>query len=211
MTAKSYLAFYWGGAMIGRFLGAISLSGIENKLKKYGSMALTSIASFLFIYLIVFIESGYTFEFSNITPFIIFLAINFVGFIIGRSLAGRTLLVFSLIIIGMLVITTFTTGYVALWSIIGIGLFNSIMWSNIFTLAIKGLGKYTSQGSSLLVMMILGGALIPTFQGKMADILQGYQYSFFIPIICYLYLAYYGWKGHHIIAKEEVLEAEGED
>jgi FHS family L-fucose permease-like MFS transporter len=69
------------------------------------------------------------------------------------------------------------------------------MWSNIFTLAIKDLGKYTSQASSLLVMMILGGALIPLIQASIADAIGGYHYSFFVPIICYLYLAYYGWKG----------------
>jgi FHS family L-fucose permease-like MFS transporter len=70
------------------------------------------------------------------------------------------------------------------------------MWSNIFTLAIKGLGQHTSQGSSLLVMMILGGALVPLAQGKIADIMHGYHWSFVLPIICYCYLAYYGWKGH---------------
>jgi FHS family L-fucose permease-like MFS transporter len=70
------------------------------------------------------------------------------------------------------------------------------MWSNIFTLAIKDLGQHTSQGSSLLVMMILGGALVPLTQGKIADIMHGYHFSFFLPIICYCYLAYYGWKGH---------------
>jgi FHS family L-fucose permease-like MFS transporter len=104
--------------------------------------------------------------------------------------------VFSVIIIGMLIITMLTSGQVALWCIIGIGLFNSIMWSNIFTLAIDGIGKHTSQGSSLLVMMILGGALIPLIQGKFADIMGGYHFSFIIPIVCYLFIAYYGWRGH---------------
>jgi FHS family L-fucose permease-like MFS transporter len=79
-----------------------------------------------------------------------------------------------------------------MWSIISIGLFNSIMWSNIFTLAITGLGKYTSQGSSLLVMAILGGALIPLLQGAFADAI-GIQYSFFIPLLCYIYIVFYGF------------------
>jgi FHS family L-fucose permease-like MFS transporter len=76
------------------------------------------------------------------------------------------------------------------------------MWSNIFTLAIRDLGKYTSQGSSLLIMAILGGALIPVIQGAVADSLGGYHYSFFVPIFSYIYLAYYGWKGH-IVKKFE--------
>jgi len=71
------------------------------------------------------------------------------------------------------------------------------MWSNIFTLAIAGLGKYTSQGSSLLVMAIIGGAILPPVQGAFADAF-GVHLSFVVPIISYLYIAFYGWKGHVI-------------
>ncbi|MGE0089512.1 MAG: sugar MFS transporter [Bacteroidales bacterium] len=195
MEAKNFLAFYWGGAMIGRFLGAISLSEIQ-KLKKYLLMLATSILTFFLIYGIIYVESGYQFEFSRITPFLIFLALNYIGFIIGKSLPGRTLAIFAFIVIGLLTTTLVTNGAVALWTIIGIGLFNSIMWSNIFTLAIKDLGKDTAQGSSLLVMMILGGAIIPVLQGAVADSLNGYHLSFFIPIFCYAYLVFYGWKGY---------------
>jgi MFS transporter, FHS family, L-fucose permease len=195
MEAKNFLAFYWGGAMIGRFLGAISLSEIQ-KIKKYLLMLATSVLTFFLIYGIIYVESGYSFEFKRITPFLIFLALNYIGFIIGRSLPGRTLAIFAFIVIGLLTTTLVTNGAVALWTIIGIGLFNSIMWSNIFTLAIKDLGKDTAQGSSILVMMILGGAIIPVLQGAVADSLNGYHLSFFIPIFCYIYLMYYGWKGY---------------
>ena len=197
MEAKSYLAFYWGGAMIGRFLGAISLSDKSNSTKTIG-MIFTSIATFLIIYFAVYIESGFTFGFMNIAPFLIFLVLNLVAFKFGRSLPGRTLMVFAIVVIVLLGTTLFTNGKFALWTILGIGLFNSIMWSNIFTLAIKDLRKYTAQGSSLLVMMILGGAVIPLIQGAVADALDGYHYSFFVPIFCYVYLAYYGWKGYRI-------------
>ena len=195
MQAKNFLAFYWGGAMIGRFLGAISLSKMQ-KLKKYALMLLTSILTFLLIYGIIYLESGESFPFQKVLPFIIFLILNYIGFVFGKSLPGRTLAIFAFIVIGLLVTTLLTNGMVALWTIIGIGLFNSIMWSNIFTLAIKDLKEYTAQGSSLLVMMILGGALIPLLQGAVADLLNGYHYSYFVPIISYLYIFYYGWKGH---------------
>jgi FHS family L-fucose permease-like MFS transporter len=195
MEAKNFLAFYWGGAMIGRFLGAISLSEMK-QAKKYVLMALTSIVTFFLIYGIIYVESGSQFEFARVTPFLIFLALNYIGFILGNSLPGRTLAIFAVIVIGLLAMTIFTNGLVALWTIIGIGLFNSIMWSNIFTLAIKDLGKDTAQGSSILVMMILGGAIIPVLQGAVADALNGYHISFFIPVFCYIYLAYYGWKGY---------------
>ncbi len=195
MQAKNFLAFYWGGAMIGRFLGAISLSSLQ-KGKKYGLMLLTSVLTFLIIYGVIFLESGESFPFSNVMPFIIFLILNYIGFVFGKSLPGRTLAIFAFIVIGLLVTTLLTNGIFALWTIIGIGLFNSIMWSNIFTLAIKDLKEYTAQGSSLLVMMILGGALIPLLQGAVADMLNGYHYSYFVPIISYVYILYYGWKGH---------------
>jgi FHS family L-fucose permease-like MFS transporter len=206
IEAKSLLAFYWGGAMIGRFLGAISLGDNKSRGGMYVKMAAVAIAVFLLIYGIVYFESvksGNPFAFGKAAPFLIFLAIQFAGFVIGRSHAGKTLLAFSLIVISLLIVTMATTGQAALWTIIAVGLFNSIMWSNIFTLAIKGLGQHTSQGSSLLVMMILGGALVPLAQGRVADLMHGYHYSFFIPIVCYCYLAYYGWKGHVVKQAKE--------
>ena len=78
--------------------------------------------------------------------------------------------------------------------ILAVGLFNSIMFSNVFTLAIDGLGKYTSQGSSLLVMMILGGAVVPPIQGVVADHI-GVHAAFVVPLFCYAYLVWYGFVG----------------
>jgi len=198
MIAKSYLAFYWGGAMIGRFLGAISLGNMKNGTVKVLLMIGVAVLSYLLIFGAITLESTEPFPFYKTYPFIIFLVLNLIGFRIGRSLPARTLLIFALINIVLLLTTTITDGLFAVWTVIGIGLFNSVMWSNIFTLAIRDLGKYTSQGSSLLVMMILGGALVPVAQGALADWLGGYHYSFFVPIICYIYLAYYGWKGYQV-------------
>ena len=196
MEAKNFLAFYWGGAMIGRFLGAISLSSMEDERKKFLSMMGVAIITFFVIYIAVYLESGDAFPFYRSLPFLGFVIVNLIAFRVGKSLPARTLFVFSLIVIVLLIATLLSNGIVAIWTVIGIGLFNSIMWSNIFTLAIKDLGKHTSQGSSLLVMAILGGALIPLIQGAVADSFNGYHYSFFVPIFCYIYLAYYGWKGH---------------
>ncbi len=118
---------------------------------------------------------------------------------IAKFLPHRSLMVFALLIIVLLVTTLLSGGRIAMWTVIAVGLFNSIMWSNIFTLAIKDLGKYTSQGSSLLVMMILGGALIPLAQGAVAKLFASYHISFIVPLIAYIYLAYYGWKGFKVI------------
>ncbi len=198
IEAKSFLAFYWGGLMIGRFLGAYSLGKTSRELKSAGIMAGISIISFAVIYLVVFVEQGFDFPLQRVLPFLGFIALNLVAFRIGKSNAARTLFVFSLVIIGLLSLTMLNSGPIAMWTVISIGLFNSIMWSNIFTLAIKDLGIHTPQGSSLLVMSVLGGAIIPFLQGVLADILGGYHYSFFLPMLCYIYLAYYGLKGHEV-------------
>jgi FHS family L-fucose permease-like MFS transporter len=108
------------------------------------------------------------------------------GKLLGLAALAATLLVW---------VTIFSTGHMAMWAIISVGLFNSIMWSNIFTLAIEGLGKLTSQGSSILVMGILGGALIPVAQGALADSI-GIHSAFVLPALCYLYIIYYGFWGH---------------
>jgi len=88
-----------------------------------------------------------------------------------------------------------TAGMVAQWTILGIGLFCSVMWSNIFSLAIEGLGPLKSQGSSLLVMAILGGALLPPLQGAVADRFD-IQMSFIVPMIAFAYIAFYGLYGY---------------
>ena len=187
LDASKYVAFYWGGQMIGRFLGAVSLSDIKNKSLKYLYMAGIALLSFLVI--------GFSNGFDTALIYGIFLIMNLAAFTLGKSLPHRTLFIFALVNLGLLVVALTNSGTIALWSVIGIGLFNSIMWSNIFTLAISGLGKNTSQGSSLLVMMILGGAILPVMMGALADSI-GVHYSLIIPLISYLYLAFYGANGY---------------
>ena len=199
---SKFLAFYWGGAMIGRFLGSVSMGSMKDGVRKYAIMAALSIGSFLFIYMITGVkndEEAFYFSplpFSEVSLFILFLIINYLAFFIGRGNPALTLSVFALIVIALLVAMLTTTGAIAFWCSIAIGAFNSILWSNIFTLAIKDLGKYTSQGSSLLVMMIVGGAIVPTIQGAMADSYGNIQLSFIVPLVCYVYVLFYGINGH---------------
>ena len=82
-----------------------------------------------------------------------------------------------------------------MWAILAVGLFNSIMFPTIFTLALEGLGRHTGQGSGILCMAIVGGAIVPVIQGAFADTI-GIQMAFFLPILCYAYIAFYGVKGH---------------
>jgi FHS family L-fucose permease-like MFS transporter len=97
----------------------------------------------------------------------------------------------------------FTSGKVATYAFLSGGLFCSIMWPCIFALAIAGLGKYTTQGSAFLIMMILGGAVIPPLQGKLADIV-GIHQSYFITVICFAYLAFYAWRVKGILRKQGI-------
>lgn len=202
-TASLYLAYYWGGAMIGRLCGAISLSGITSQSRKYGYMIVTALAVVSVVYIVtsVRIEDG-SIQMSfmkpeMVAPFLVMVALNFVGFVLGKGDPARALGVFSLGIIVLLVVAAFTSGSLAFWAALGTGLFNSIMWSNIFTLSIKDLRQYTSQGSSLLVMMIVGGAIVPLVMGAVADQV-GIQLAFAVPIINYAYIAFFGFSGHRI-------------
>lgn len=183
--AKDYLALYWGGAMIGRFLGAISLNqkiaGVNKIMYMAGSAALV----FLLLFGIV------NLDFKHVSVFLIFILLNLVAFVLGRFTPARTLSIFAVVNILLVLATILSEGQVAMWTILSVGLFNSIMWSNIFTLSISGLGKYTAQGSSLLVMAILGGAVIPLIQGGLADAV-GIRYSYFLPVLCYGYIAFFG-------------------
>ncbi|MGB2740192.1 MAG: sugar MFS transporter [Cognaticolwellia sp.] len=135
--AAKYLTYYWGGAMVGRFIGA----AVMQKLAA------------------------------------------------GKVLGFNAFAAVILITIAML-----SSGSVAMWAILLVGLCNSIMFPTIFSLALNGLGKHTGQGAGVLCLAIVGGAIIPLIQGAIADIV-GVQLSFILPVLCYVYIVYYGLKG----------------
>jgi len=126
------------------------------------------------------------------------------GALIGRLLgswmltkikSGLLLGIFGLAATAMVLISMFSAGQAAIWSLVLCGFFNSIMFPNIFALGIAGLGPMTSKGSGLIMTAVVGGAVIPPLIGTVADKV-GIQHAFFIPAICYLYIAYYGLIGH---------------
>jgi FHS family L-fucose permease-like MFS transporter len=184
--ASRYLSFYWGGLMIGRFMGAFALSDLQKRLKN-ALIVLVPTAAFIVITLLT--------DFDKACHYGPFLAILLVAFFLGESSPQRMLALFSGVIILLLATGMSTAGQTAQWTILGVGLFCSVMWSNIFSLAIEGLGPLKSQGSSLLVMAILGGAVLPPLQGNMADHF-GIQSSFVIPMVAFAYIAFYGLYGY---------------
>ncbi|WP_444904165.1 sugar MFS transporter [Microbulbifer sp. CnH-101-E] len=136
--AAFYISLYWGGAMVGRFAGALIMRFIS---------------------------------------------------------AGKVLAICSIGSCVLLLITVTGSGYLAMWAVLAVGLCNSIMFPTIFSLALAKLGPSTSQGSGILCLAIVGGAIVPLLQGLLADQI-GIQLAFVLPIFCYLYILYYGLSGH---------------
>ena len=191
-----YISLYWGGLMIGRWTGAISVFNPTEGLKK----ALLIIVPYVAFGVIILVNYG-SYTWNEIFIFSVIVAIQIVGFFIAKDKAIATLKVFSMIGLAAMLIGLFSTGTVALFAFISGGLFCSIMWPCIFSLSITGLGKYTSQGSSFLVMMILGGAIIPPIQGKIADIFT-IQSSYWVAVLCFAYLILYAFLTKKILGNQ---------
>jgi len=137
VLAAKYVAYYWGGAMVGRFIGSALLQKIKT---------------------------------------------------------GTLLGIFGLIAALLVCTTMLTAGTIAMWSVISVGFFNSIMFPSIYTLGIAKLGPLTGDGSGLMIMAIVGGAILPVVQGAIADRI-GIHHAFILPVICYLYIVYYAFRG----------------
>jgi MFS transporter, FHS family, L-fucose permease len=120
---------------------------------------------------------------------------RFIGSALQQKIKPNTLLGIAALVAGALVCASMLTlGHVAMWTILAVGLFNSIMFPTIFALSIEGLGPLTADGSAMLVAAIVGGAIIPLAQGAIADRI-GIHHAFFLPVICYLYIAFFGFRG----------------
>ena len=127
--------------------------------------------------------------------------VQIAGFFISQEKPAKMLLLFAVFGIIAMLIGLFTTGIVSIYAFLSGGLFCSIMWPAIFALSIAGLGKYTTQGSAFLIMMILGGSIIPPIQGKLADII-GIHQSYIVAVICFAYVAFFAWAVRGILKKQ---------
>jgi FHS family L-fucose permease-like MFS transporter len=189
--AGAYVGVYWGGAMIGRLASAF----IFNQNLSMSKRILYSIGSTLLTIVIILIAIYMTKELTiyDIYPLLFFIPIQFISLLKFKDSNGKVLSLFAIIIISLLIIAFIFEGKTAMWSIIAIGLFNSIMWSNIFTLSIANLGNKTAKASSLLIIMIIGGAVLPLLMGVVSDKFN-LKIAYLIPIIAYLYISYFGLK-----------------
>lgn len=188
------ISMYWGGLMIGRWAGAIAVFNPVGKLKTW----LYILVPYVAFGVVLFVNFISGFDVSILFWFAVCVAIQIAGFFAGKERPALTLKIFGFLGILAMLIGLFTTGNIALFAFLSGGLCCSIMWPSIFALSIQGLGKYTSQGSSFLVMMILGGAIIPPLQGKLADIM-GIHESYWIAVACFVYLAFFAQKVGNIL------------
>ena len=188
------ISMYWGGLMIGRWAGAIAVFNPVGKLKTW----LYILVPYVAFGVVLFVNFISGFDVSTLFWFVLCVGIQIVGFFAGKEKPALTLKIFGFLGIAAMLVGLFTTGNIALFAFLSGGLFCSIMWPSIFALSIQGLGKYTSQGSSFLVMMILGGAIIPPLQGKLADIMDIHS-SYWIAVICFVYLAFFAHRVGNIL------------
>ena len=196
----SYISLYWGGLMIGRWVGAVTVFNPSKGLKK----ALLIIVPYVAFGVIILANSFKTsFSSNEILFFAICIAVQIFGFFLAKDNPVKTLKIFSLLGVLAMLVGLFSSGNVALFAFLSGGLFCSIMWPCIFTLSIAGLGKYTSQGSAFLIMMILGGAIIPPVQGKLADVFN-IQSSYWIAVACFAYLLFYAFRTKLVLDKQGV-------
>ena len=197
-----YISLYWGGLMIGRWTGSITVFNPSKNMKKI----LLCIVPFLAFGVIIAVNqiSGNPITSNEILIFSFIIFIQIIGFYLAKDNAVTTMKIFSLFGVIAMLIGVFASGKIALFAFLTGGLFCSIMWPCIFSLSINGIGKYTSQGSSFLIMMILGGAIIPPVQGKLADIFT-IQDSYWVAVLCFAFLLIYSFLTQKILAKQNLL------
>ena len=199
--SAKYIALYWGGLMIGRWTGSIGAFDISESLKKI----LLFITPFIAFGVVIAVNAfSNPLTFSEIGIFSLLIVIQIIGFYLAKDNALKIMAIFSLLGVIAMLIGIFGSGEIALFAFLTGGLFCSIMWPCIFSLSITGLGKYTSQGSSFLVMMILGGAIIPPLQGKLADIF-GMISSYWVAVLCFVFLLIYSITTKQILSKQKLI------
>ena len=196
-----YISLYWASLMIGRWTGAVGAFGVSKSKAKILNFVMPYLAFAVFLIVNSIAQ-------HDITQFYIYglvIIAMIIGDIMSKGSPVRMLLIFSSMGIAALVIGMLTSGMVSVFAFISVGLFCSTLWPCIFTLAVAGLGKHTNQGSSLLIMMIMGGGVIAALQGWVADEkILGIQFSYIVGALCFAYLAFYAIRVKSILKSQGI-------
>jgi MFS transporter, FHS family, L-fucose permease len=194
-----FIAMYWGSLMIGRWTGAVAAFNLQKSTQNI----LKFVTPFIAFAVVLMLTAAAGHTVSMLYWYIICVALQMLVAYFGKDKPTTTLLLFSGFGLLAMVVGLCTTGTISIYAFLSGGLACSIMWPCIFTLAIAGLGKYTNQGSAFLIMMILGGSIIPPIQGKLADII-GIHSSFWVAAVCFVYLALFAVMAKNILRKQGI-------
>ena len=194
-----FIAMYWGSLMIGRWTGSVAAFNFKSSTKNI----LKLIAPFIAFGVVLGLTSIAGHNVAPLYWYVLCVAIQMAAAYLSKDNPTKTLLFFGIMGVVAMLIGLFSTGTIAIYAFLSGGLACSIMWPSIFTLSIAGLGKYTTQGAAFLIMMILGGGIIPPIQGKLSD-LVGIHNSFFVPVICFSYLAIFAVLAKNILSKQGI-------
>lgn len=197
--AAAYISMYWGSLMIGRWAGAINVFKTSKSMKNL-LMLIVPLIAFGALILILTIAQN---DMAPMYWYFLCVLVLVAAFYLTQDKPAKTLLIFSLFGAVAMLIGIFSTGTIAIYAFLSGGLFCSVLWSCIFTLSLAGLGKYTSQGSAFLVMMILGGAIIPPIQGKLSDLI-GIHQSYWVTVACFAYLALFAFVVKRMLQKQGI-------
>jgi len=203
-----FISLYWGSLMIGRWTGAISAFDLKNSTRKI-LMLIVPIVAFGVVLSVIALRN---YDIKPLLYYAFCVLVLIAAFYMSQDKPVRTLLLFASLGLIAMLIGIFSTGEIAIYAFLSGGLFCSIMWPAIFALSIAGLGKWTTQGSAFLIMMILGGGIIPPIQGKIADYLQtksdvagyGIHNSYWVAVICFAYLAFFAFAVRGILKRQGI-------
>jgi FHS family L-fucose permease-like MFS transporter len=192
-----FISLYWGSLMIGRWTGAI---GVFN-LSAMGKRIATIVVPFIAFAVVLFANHLKGNNISDLYGYSIVVVIMIIAFFYGQEKPVKTLLTVSVLATLFMLIGVFTKGIISVYALMAGGLCCSVMWPSIFSLGVAGLGKYTSQGSAFLIMMILGGAVIPPLQGVLGDI-KDMHFSYLLAAACFAFLAYLAIKLKNVLTSQ---------
>jgi len=195
-----FISLYWASLMIGRWTGAVGAFNVGKSAAQVMRFIMPYLAFGIFLIVNKIAQ-------HDITPFYIYalvIVVMIIGDLFSKGNPARMLLIFSSCGIAALIIGMLTSGMVSVYAFISVGLFCSTLWPCIFTLAVTGLGKHTNQGSSLLIMMIMGGGIISLLQGALADTALGIHYSYIMGALCFGYLAFYAIRAKSVLKSQGI-------
>lgn len=203
-----FISLYWGSLMIGRWTGSISVFNFSNKTKQ----VLMFVVPLVAFAIVIAINAISQYDVTPLYMYIFCVLIQIVAFYLSKDKPVRTLLIFSSLGVIAMLVGIMTKGNIAIYAFLSGGLFCSIMWPAIFSLSLAGLGKYTTQGSAFLIMMILGGGIIPPIQGKIADYVQtqstvegyGIHQSYWVAVVCFAYVGLFAFIVKGILKRQGI-------